>query len=511
MIIYDKIGSHSAQDVALKLASRNLSYGELVKLTDNLASYFVERGVREGDRLMLLGGDAEQMLPVFLAASRLGLGLVYPMDLEVPKVSELKRILDHAKPDWLVVENAVVLDAEQHGDIPSDRVISLQSSYKENDAEIPRPTQPHTAFIAIYNSIDVQNGEPRAACFTESGFVSCAESIGLEMQLESPACLLMNGFLCTLIGEVLSLSSLMSGGTLAILDPRKGEQLRDQVQGSGATHLMLPPSVLATAFKELTLEEAQNYYSRVRLIAYGAAPADAKILTRAQKLIGCQWVHGYGQTQTGGPIIWLRDAERRKGQGGVGTATSGLEVALIKSDGSVAGTGETGEIGVRGVQVFAGYWDPEKKTPIAPPPLPGGWHRTMDLGQFDQDGNLQLRGRVRNVVLRADGYTVNCDEVEATLKAATSIENIALVPWKPEGTADEVAVLVFSSTSPRKDIRRLRAAASKLLSQKKNPDFLMVISNSQFDRNTIAAKITKNKLVKMQIPMAQRFFRFFGG
>jgi tryptophanyl-tRNA synthetase len=294
------------------------------------------------------------------------------------------------------VEPGVSLGEDNRCGLGSERVIELCHDYPVSGGFCIQPNAPHDVFIAIYNTVDATNNAPRATCFTEAGFAACARSIATEMQLGTGTTLLMNGFLCTLIGEVLSLAALGAGACLAICDPRADKTLRDQVLNSRATHLMLPPFLLAKAFESLTHEEAQHFYSSVRLIAFGAAPADQAILKRAQELLACEWLHGYGQTQTGGPIIWLRDKERRIGQTGVGTPTKDVSLAIIKSNGQQAAFGEVGEIGIRGSQVFAGYWDPEIGAAVPPEPLPGGWHRTFDLGEIDTDGNLHLRGRVRN-------------------------------------------------------------------------------------------------------------------
>jgi len=74
---------------------------------------------------------------------------------------------------------------------------------------------------------------------------------------------------------------------------------------------------------------------------------------------------------------------------------------------------ETSEIMVKGPNVSAGYWDDDEATAASRDP--DGWTLTGDSGHFDDDGDLTLSGRLRNIIVLPDGLNVYPEDVEAAL------------------------------------------------------------------------------------------------
>ena len=82
--------------------------------------------------------------------------------------------------------------------------------------------------------------------------------------------------------------------------------------------------------------------------------------------------------------------------GSVGYPRSGVDVAVLRGDGTRADIGEIGEIVCRGDVVMSGYWNNAEATAAA---LNNGWLRTGDMGSFDERGYLTLRDRSKDVVI----------------------------------------------------------------------------------------------------------------
>jgi acyl-CoA synthetase (AMP-forming)/AMP-acid ligase II len=103
--------------------------------------------------------------------------------------------------------------------------------------------------------------------------------------------------------------------------------------------------------------------------------------------------------------------------GSVGYARSGVEVAVLRSDGTPAPVGEIGEIACRGDVVMSGYWNNPEATAET---LKDGWLHTGDMGSFDAHGYLTLRDRSKDVVI-SGGSNIYPREVEEVLLAHPSI------------------------------------------------------------------------------------------
>ncbi|MCU0452253.1 MAG: AMP-binding protein [Bacteroidetes bacterium] len=116
---------------------------------------------------------------------------------------------------------------------------------------------------------------------------------------------------------------------------------------------------------------------------------------------------GYGLTETS-PLVAGCNAETSRFRA-IGPLLQGVEVRI---EGSASGA-EIGEIVVRGPGVMEGYYlDPERTAEVL---TSDGWFRTGDLGSFDKDGYLYIRGRKKNVILGPSGENIYPEAVESVI------------------------------------------------------------------------------------------------
>lgn len=144
----------------------------------------------------------------------------------------------------------------------------------------------------------------------------------------------------------------------------------------------------------------------------------------------------YGMTETSGAVTtsFISDDYVQRTQR-LGKPFDGLEVRILRVDGTEAGTDEIGEITVRGFSVFSGYYKDEKKTREA---FRDGWFHTGDLGSLDADGSLMFHGRLKDM-LKVGGENVAALEIEA-LVAQHDAVMLCQVVGKPDPRLMEVPV-----------------------------------------------------------------------
>ena len=97
-----------------------------------------------------------------------------------------------------------------------------------------------------------------------------------------------------------------------------------------------------------------------------------------------------------------------------------------------------GEVIARGRNVMAGYWENETATAAA---IRDGWFHTGDLGRFDENGNLYLVGRSKDVIVDANGKNVYPDEIEELYLESPYIKELSVV-GVPDGIGEQVACAV---------------------------------------------------------------------
>ncbi|MBY8880280.1 amino acid adenylation domain-containing protein [Actinacidiphila acidipaludis] len=127
----------------------------------------------------------------------------------------------------------------------------------------------------------------------------------------------------------------------------------------------------------------------------------------------------------------------------IGRPHPGMDAALLAADGTPVAGGRTGEICLRGPQVFAGYWRSPQQTQAAFHLRDDGrWYRTGDLGRRTADGTLLYAGRV-DAQVKILGHRVELGEVEAHLRRYKGVDQavVLAVPGEVEGTTVLAAVL----------------------------------------------------------------------
>lgn len=101
--------------------------------------------------------------------------------------------------------------------------------------------------------------------------------------------------------------------------------------------------------------------------------------------------------------------------------------------------GQVGELWLRGPELFVGYADAAQTASALS--KPGGWFRSGDLGTLDDEGWLQVVGRMSDIIIRA-GENISASEVEAVLEAHPAVRHAVAVAVPDEEVGERVAVFV---------------------------------------------------------------------
>ena len=158
--------------------------------------------------------------------------------------------------------------------------------------------------------------------------------------------------------------------------------------------------------------------TQLRLLAAGGAALNPELGRRLEAL-GWQVTIGYGLTETS-PLLTINPPGSGRFES-VGRAIPGVE---LKLDYEAGGQEEEGEVLARGPNVFAGYHQLPDETEAA---FTDDWFRTGDLGRFDDEGFLQIRGRVSTLIVTESGKNINPEEVEEAYSHATHLEEIGIL------------------------------------------------------------------------------------
>lgn len=150
---------------------------------------------------------------------------------------------------------------------------------------------------------------------------------------------------------------------------------------------------------------------RVKYAVSGSAPLGAR-LGHFYHSLGITILEGYGLTETTAPATINLTTKSKIGT--VGTALPGVDVRVM----------DDGEIEVRGINVFAGYWNNPDATAES---FDGEWFKTGDLGSLDSDGFLTITGRKKEIIVTAGGKNVAPATLEDPIRANPLVSQVVVV------------------------------------------------------------------------------------
>jgi long-chain acyl-CoA synthetase len=150
---------------------------------------------------------------------------------------------------------------------------------------------------------------------------------------------------------------------------------------------------------------------RVKYAVSGSAPLGPR-LGHFFRSLDLRILEGYGLTETTAPATVNLTTKFKIGTTGPALPGVGLRI------------GDDGEISVKGVNVFGGYWNNEAATAEA---MDGEWFRTGDIGSLDSDGYLTITGRKKEILVTAGGKNVAPAALEDPIRANPLIGQVIVV------------------------------------------------------------------------------------
>ncbi len=273
-------------------------------------------------------------------------------------------------------------------------------------------------------------------------------------------------------GLTLCLTFAMSIGATLVLFPRFDvEQTLEAMRRRPATFLPgVPPIYQALA--DAAPARGTDLGS-IRFAISGAMALPTPVVDHWERVTGGLLVEGYGMTETspisvGNPVA----PTRRPGTIGVPFPSTDVRVVDPGDPAVDVGTGRPGELLVRGPQVFAGYWNRPDDT--AATLLDGGWIRTGDIVEMDEDGFVTVVDRIKELIITG-GFNVYPSEVEDALRQVPGVRDAAAVGL-PDGSGGErVVAAVVAEPGVRLDPEEVRAASRERLTGYKVPRQVFVL------------------------------------
>jgi fatty-acyl-CoA synthase len=410
------------------------------------AALRTELGIRRGDRVAALLPNVAALLELHYAVPGAGAVLV-PLNTRLA-APEYAHILEHSGASLVVAAESLraPLEAalERLGD-RTPRVLWAGEEYERligaaTPAALERPSDERVLLSLNYTS--GTTGLPKGVMTSHRGAYLHSLGVVAEAGLSARSVYLWTLPMFHCNGWAYTWAVTATGARHTCLPAVDPAAIWRALHGEGVTHACAAPTVITML---LGADEASPCREPVRIFVGGSPPSPA-LLERAAQL-NIDVTHLYGLTETYGPIAvcawnpaWdelpVEEQARLRARQGVGTIVSerlrvvDAEMRDVPRDGATLG-----EVVMRGNNVMLGYYRDEEATRAA---FAGGWFHSGDLAVVHPDGYVELRDRLKDVVI-SGGENIATIEVEQALVAHAAIAEAAVV-GQPDEKWGEVPV-----------------------------------------------------------------------
>lgn len=462
--------------VALEFRDRTFTFGELDVRSNRLATLLRHKGLNTGDRLCVYLVNCVEMIDIYLACVKLGVIFV-PINI-LYRDREISHILSDADP------RALITDADITAKVPIWSPADLcREAEGMEDARPEVHLDGDSPAGIIYTS--GTTGTSKGAVLSHNNIA--ANTVNLlacwRIAAEDRFLLALPLFHVHGLGNGLH-CWLVSGCRMRLLE-------RFEHQTAAATFLDFRPTLffgVPTVYVRLLgldRETAREIGGFMRLFVSGSAPLPAQVLEDFRELFGHTILERYGMSETLMNISNPYEGERRAGT--VGFPLPGISVRLLNHELKPVSDGETGEVYLRGPNVFSGYWKREDATREA---FVDGYFKTGDLATRSSDGYFTLSGRKSDLII-SGGFNIYPREIEEFLQEQPEIAEAA-VAGVPDKMRGEVPVAYIVLAAPVDAATIAARCREKLASFKVPREFITV---EKLPRNAMG-KLQKNLLPK---------------
>lgn len=474
------IDGHPDDACALISRGHRTTYGELRQQVAAVRGALVEMGLRPGDRMAIVSANNWYFVVGWLAG--LGAGLVMvPVNPSAPG-PELQRQLDMVDARAVLVGPAATrafasvdrsaLDSlevvVETGGLDVDGAVSLDDLLVHESAPL---VERHPDDLAALLFTSGTAGAPRAAMLTHGNLAANLDQIQASearRQLPGDVSLGVLPFSHIFGLNVVLDLSLSVGSTLVVVERFDPTSAADAIVNHGVTVVAGAPPMWTAWASVAGL--APDTFATVRIASSGAAKLPVETAQLFEDRFGVRITEGYGLTETS-PVVTTATGSSAP-WGSIGAPLSGVEVRLVGPEGDDVLIGDAGEVWVRGPNVFVGYWeDPEATAEVLDAE---GWLHTGDVGIVDDEGNLYLVDRVKDIII-VSGFNVYPAEVEEVLAAHPAVAQCAVVgvPHPYSGEAVKAWVVLEPGRSTDED--EVAAWCAERLARYKCPDKVMFV------------------------------------
>lgn len=483
---------------AISDAAGTLDFAAAVHLAGRMAAALQKAGLDQGDRFVVLTGNRRESLLAYVAASATGTVCVQ-LNTRLA-AGELGEIVTDAAPRLALCDAEGAAKLIEAGlrmpliglDRAADGVTGFSEWLAAADG-VPSPDRDAAMadpLFQLYTS--GTTGRPSGIVLSQGAWAAQTEQFRLTQPYGPGDGVLVVTPLFHIAATITGFAGLLAGAHIVLPARFDPAQTLDAFISGEIDGTMMVPAMI-----DLIVNEAEQRgltrVKGVRRICYGASPITEGLLRRALDLFGCDFIQGYGLTETAGVTTILMPQDHRAALAGrpellrsAGRPVVGGQLRIARDDGTEAAVGELGEIQLRGPHLFSGYFNNPERTAQAW--TADGWFRSGDAGTRDADGYVYIVDRIKDLIITG-GENVFPQEVERVLAQHPAVADVAVFGVRDTRWGESVGAALVMKRGQAFDEPEMRAFADARLARFKVPRLYRVLD--ALPRNTTGKVLRK--------------------
>jgi len=495
---------------ALRFLGHTTTWAELDRRVTALAGALRRRGVKFGDRVLILMLNRTEFIETVLAANLLG-AIAVPVNFRMTPseiaylvgdcqarvvvtetvlagVATAVRGLDPTLADVVVAGGASEDEMLGYEDLISEDLISEDLTSQDGPAFEPVDIPNDSPALIMYTS--GTTGRPKGAVLTHVNLAGQAMTFlftnGADLNNDigfiGVPLFHIAGIGNTIVGLLLGRPTVVY--PLGAFDPGA---LLDVLAKEHVTGIFLVPAQWQAV---CAAQRANPRELKLRVLSWGAAPASDTLLRQmAETFPGTQILAAFGQTEMSPVTCMLLGEDAIRKLGSVGKVIPTVTARVVDDEMNDVPVGDVGEIVYRAPTLMAGYWNNPEATAEA---FAGGWFHSGDLVRLDDEGYVWVVDRKKDMII-SGGENIYCAEVENVLAGHPNIAEVAVIGRRHE-TWGEVPVAIIALAAPASSnivLSDLDDFLKERLARYKHPKALEIVD--ALPRNP-AGKVLKTEL-----------------
>jgi long-chain acyl-CoA synthetase len=490
------------QSTAFVFHDEAWTYQRLATEAERLARGLAERGVGPGDRVVLHMMNRPELVVAYYACFRLG-AIAAPLRTAF-KFAELAPLLQRLKPALYIGEiglydNVAPVEASILG---HDKRFVVGGSFEDDGvqpwerlfdgaADANPVFSPASYKPAVLLNTSGTTGQPKFVIHTPATFAETTELMARHFGFSDDDVTVMPLPMGHMSGLITLLANIRLGVPFVLLEGFDADAVLDAIERYRCTWCLGFPAQYAAL---LACQRARPRHLRsLRVCLTGADACPIDLQEQVTQVFGAPLYNVWGATETVGSLTFGLQP------GPVTRIVNGAQIRLIDESGADVADGETGELLIRGANVFDGYWNDPQATAKS---LKSGWYHTGDLMRRGEGDELWFVSRKKDIIIRG-GTNISPAEVEQALVAChPAVEGAAVVGIPDAVLGQRVFGFVRLATGAEDSVvADILANVATRLASYKVPERLVIMD--EFPRNALS-KLDRKTLQAMASDIAGR-------